>query len=70
MPRVRCWYIVEKDGKYLGNTPYGRLTVEQWSCYFSDAVRFAKKRQARKMAKLVGGMVVEIAPVDGGKWNG
>lgn len=67
MPRAQRWFIIEKEGKYLANTPYNRMTVEQWSPYFSDAVRYLKKRQAKKMAKLVGGRIAEIVPLYGGQ---
>lgn len=55
----RTWFVVEKGGKFLVNTPTGSITsVEQWSGSILYAMRYWKASTAQKAAQLVGGHVV------------
>ena len=64
------WYIVMKGDLYLVNTPLGMLTIEQWSGSAYEAMKFAGKKAAKRIAKLVGGKVARLDPVRGVVWIG
>lgn len=69
MPKT-MWYIVMRNGQYLMNTPISALTIEQWSDSAYEAMKFAGKNAAKRIARMVGGKVARLDPVRGVVWIG